>query len=96
MYSNQNIYLFAKPVAGVVFEDVKHHLFTSIRFQPYHTAALYDENVLFCGDVSKEFNGKNGPVIVTYDRVAHQSTKGIGCHDLWSVFEVTTLPKETK
>jgi hypothetical protein len=91
-YENNNSYMFALPIAGTVMDGA-----TSIRFQPYNTMSLYEESVLFCGDVSNSFRGKSGPIVVTYDRVAHRMYRGVACHDIVSVFEVhadqvTVLP----
>ena len=89
---NMNTYLFAVPIAGQIIEHDE-EVVTNVRFQPYGTPALYDETVLFCGDVSESFNGKTGILVVTYRRQATLNYKGIGCHELDSVFEVPS-PKE--
>lgn len=83
IYENHNAYLFAVPISGAVMDGA-----TSISFQPYNTMELYTEQVLFCGDVTKKFEGKTGPMVVTYDRVAHKMFRGVACHALVSVFEV--------
>lgn len=82
-YENTNSYLFALPIGGAVMDGA-----TSIRFQPYNTMELYEESVLFCGDVSPQFKGKTGPIVVTFDRVAHRLFRGVACHDLVSVFQI--------
>jgi len=82
-YQNPNIYLFAEPLDGKIMDSV-----TNIRFQPYATPALYDESILFCGNVAGDFEGKRGPMVVTYRRAADRIYKGLACHDLISVFEV--------
>jgi hypothetical protein len=87
-YSNPNVYLFAAASKGVVFRDEDGRIFTSMLFQPYHTISLYTESVLFCGNVAPEFSGKHGALIVTYQRLSHRSTGGVGCHIIQSVFEV--------
>jgi hypothetical protein len=84
VYTNTNAYLFGLPIDGQILEGAV----TNIRFQPYNTMELYDESVLFCGNVTTEFNGKVGPVVVTYDRIGHRLYRGVACHDLVSVFEV--------
>jgi hypothetical protein len=91
IYENHNAYLFAVPIAGSVMDGA-----TSIRFQPYNTMSLYEESVLFCGDVTEKFENKEGPMVITYDRVAHRKFRGIACHDLVSVFEVHDDQMETK
>lgn len=83
-YQNPNTYLVALPIDGQILDG----RFTNIRFAPYATADLYDETVLFCGDVSGQFNGKKGPLVMTYWTQASGKFQGVGCHDLISVFEV--------
>lgn len=85
IYTNPYTYLLALPIDGQILEGK----YTNIRFQPYATANLYDESVLFCGDVADMFNGKHGPVVVTYRTQASRLYKGSACHALLSVFEVT-------
>jgi len=96
---NMNTYLFAVPIAGQIIEH-DDEVVTNVRFQPYGTPALYDETVLFCGDVSGYFAGKSGPLVITYHTIAHRSFQGIACHDIVSVFEVrntvTEQAKESK
>ncbi len=92
-YSNPNIYLFGI-IACVgdancsILKDDKGRKYTNLKFWPYNTMSLYEEPVLFCGDVSEEFNGKRGAIVITYRRQATLNYKGIGCHDLEGVFEV--------
>lgn len=92
VYTNTNTYLFAAPIDGAHIEG----RVTAIRFQPYNTMALYDETVLFCGDVSNFFIGKSGPMVVTYDRIGHRLFRGVACHDIVSVFEVHDDQKVVK
>lgn len=89
VYTNPNTYLFALPVDGVTMRGKNDSdLYTNIRFQPYNTMSLYTESVLFCGAVGDQFNGKRGPLVVTYETRAHKTYRGIACHELESVFEV--------
>jgi hypothetical protein len=96
---NTNTYLFAVPIAGQIIEHDE-EVVTNVRFQPYGTPALYDETVLFCGDVSGYFAGKSGPLVITYHTIAHRLFQGVACHDIVSVFEVrntvTEQAKESK
>ncbi len=85
VYTNPYRYLLALPIEGQVLEGK----YTNVRFAPYATPELYDETVLFCGDVAGEFDGKSGPMVVTYRVQASHMYKGIGCHQLLSVFEVS-------
>ena len=82
-YQNPNTYLLALPVDGQILDG----RFTNIRFQPY-AAAMFDTSILFCGDVTEEFAGKSGPLTVTYSTRASGMYRGIGCHNLVSVFTV--------
>src|SRR5208282_4343833 len=98
-YTNPNIYMFGVMACGggacAVMQDEKGRKYTNLNFQPYNTMSLYQEVVLFCGDVSGDFGGKSGALVVTYGRVAHGSLRGIGCHELDSVF-VVPAPKEAE
>lgn len=95
LYVNPNVYLFGSPVGGELIRGERNEIYTSVRFQPYNTMALYDESVLFCGDVAHDFNNKQGALVVTYSRRASRSFHGIGCHNLDSVFVVPS-PKEVE
>ena len=84
-YHNPNTYLFALPIDGQILDG----RFMNIRFKPYAAAALYDETVLFCGDVTEQFDGKTGPLIITYRTQASGMYQGVGCHELISAFQVS-------
>jgi hypothetical protein len=88
-YSNPNIYLTGSVISGALIESGDKR-FLNIRFQPSHTFSLYTEEVLFCDaeSVIKKFTGKSNPVVVTYERLAHDSVQSIGCHVLVGVSEV--------
>ena len=83
---NSWAYLLALPIDGQILEGK----YTNIRFAPYAAPDLYDESVLFCGDVTYEFSGKAGPVVIVYRMQASRMFKGTACHELLSVFEVPT------
>ena len=83
-YQNPVTYLFGLPKDGQVLDG----RFTNIRVQPYATPILFDQSTLFCGDVSSMFDGKVGPVVITYRTQAAGMYQGIGCHELISVFTV--------
>lgn len=82
--SNAWSYLLALPIDGQVLDDK----YTNIRFAPYASPDLYDESVLFCGNVARAFDGKAGVVVVVYRTQASRLYKGTACHALLSVFEV--------
>jgi hypothetical protein len=83
-YTNPYTYLLALPLAGQVFEEK----YTNIRFAPYAAADLFDVSILFCDDVTEQFKGKQGILVVTYRTQASRLYRGISCHELLSVFEV--------
>jgi hypothetical protein len=61
---------------------------TSLRLQPMYTYALYDEQLLLCGDESDRLNGTSQPMVLTYERRAHRVVEGIACHELIGVNEL--------
>lgn len=83
VYTNTNAYILALPLDGQVLEGAV----TNIRLQPYGTPQLYDENLLLCGDVTEQFNGKSGVLVLVYDKVSHRLFRNVPCHDLKGVFE---------
>jgi len=87
--SNDNpyTYLYGAAVSGE-YVGKSDNFGLNIRFQPVHTFALFTQDVLFCGDVAGEFNGKRGPIVVTYGTRSPRTIDGVGCHTLVSVDEV--------
>ena len=79
-------YLIALPIDGQILEGK----YTNIRFAPYAAPNLYDETLLFCGDVTGMFDGKQGVVAITYRTQASRAYLGIGCHELLSIFQIET------
>jgi len=84
--NNSWSYLLALPIDGQILEGK----YTNIRFSPYAAPDMFDQSILFCGDVTYEFNGKTGVVVVVYRTQASRMYKGAACHELLSVFEVPT------
>ena len=80
---NSYTYLLGLPIDGQILDGKD----TNIRFWPYGTPALFDQTILFCG-ITDAFNGKTGPVVVTYRTQASRVYQGVPCHDLKSVFEI--------
>ena len=79
-------YLIALPIDGQILEGK----YTNIRFAPYAAPNLYDETLLFCGDVTGMFDGKQGVVAITYRTQASRAYRGVGCHELLSIFQIET------
>jgi len=86
-YQNPNIYIVGRVVGGKVMHDSKGRYFTSVLFQPYNTALLYTESLLFCNDVSKLLE-TNQLIIITYKKNAYRVFEGIGCHVIENVLPV--------
>lgn len=82
--NNPWTYLLALPVDGQIFEGK----YTNIRLAPYGAPDLYDQSILFCGNIAYEFNGKTGVVVVVYRTQGSRLYRGTACHELLSVFEV--------
>lgn len=84
---NPNIYMYGTVVGG---DPVGERNDINVVFQPAHTSLLHTERVLFCRETFNE--DKPGhtmpldfPVVVTYERVAHRATEGVGCHNIVSI-----------
>jgi hypothetical protein len=82
--SNSYSYLVALPIGGEILDGK----FTNIRFSPYGAPILFDYSLLFCGDVSDKFTGKQGVLAITYETRAHAMYRGVACRELLGVFEV--------
>jgi hypothetical protein len=54
----------------------------NLRVKPIGTYMLYDDNLLLCGLPTDAFQGIREPFLITYERVAHISVRGVGCHRL--------------
>lgn len=57
----------------------------NLRVHPIWTYMLFDQTILFCGLPVDKFRGIAEPFAVTYERQAHRSVQGIGCHDILKV-----------
>jgi len=66
--------------------------FTNIRFHPAGHPFYDDWGLLLCGDVSDQFNGlMNIPIAITFDAIAHDMYRGIGCHNLVYVWGIRSI-----
>ena len=54
----------------------------NLSIKPVGTSLLYDESVLFCGLPIYKFQGVGVPFLLTYERQAHHTVQGGGCHNL--------------
>jgi hypothetical protein len=89
VYQNPNTYLIAEPVEVTFMRDEKERIYTNVRFQPFNTAAYYDESILFCGSVEAF---KRVPMAITYLTRAGRMYKGIACHEFVSAYEMKARP----
>ena len=64
----------------------------NFRVHPLGTYMLYDQNLLLCGRPVEKLEGVKFPFLITYERVAHRSVRGVGCHDLLRIDNIE--PKE--
>ena len=64
----------------------------NLRILPLGTYALFDESLLFCGVPMDKFVGITSPFVLIYERKAHTSVRGLGCHVLVDVRSLK--PKE--
>jgi hypothetical protein len=71
-------------VAGNVVDVSSIESALNLRFQPLATYALYDQNILLCRTdlITTKFQGKHNPLVLTYERQAHRTVNGVGCHEL--------------
>lgn len=83
---NPYAYRLALPIDGQILEGK----YTNIRFWPYGAPELFDETILFCGDVTPLFNGKRGPVVIAFRAQGSRLYRGMACHEILNVFEVPT------
>lgn len=75
-------------VKAVAYIGTKNNTGIVVRLQPRGTYALFTEEILLCGTPVEMFEGKQSPMVLTYETVAHTTIEDIGCHRLVSVDEV--------
>ena len=63
----------------------------NFRLHPLYSYSLFDESLMFCGDVVPMFEGKVATFqAFTYRRAASRLIDGIPCHELRGVNDVVT------
>jgi hypothetical protein len=90
-YTNPNTYCFGTITEGAIlqdghYEDAKYA--TVLIVAPFNTPLVYTENIVLCGDLSAQLKTMGGPVVMTYSTKAHQTFKGVGCHNLIGISHV--------
>lgn len=86
--TNPFIYEVVNHIASI--DNVDGNL--NLRINPMGTYMLYDENIFLCGIPEEKLQGITEPFVMTYERVAHHSVHGVGCHVLLRVDSLK--PKE--
>jgi len=88
---NENPYIYeaVQTIAEVTEVDGNMNL----RVKPIGTYMLYDDNLLICGLPTDAFQGIREPFLITYERVAHISVRGVGCHRLVRVDNIESNEK---
>jgi hypothetical protein len=86
-YENPFMYNFVVITDGSIIEANGRYA-TNLRVQPYGTFELYTEQVMLCGQPTNELQHANGPVVLTYKRVAHEMVGGVACHEFEAVHHV--------
>ncbi len=81
-------YIYGSVVDKNLIRDARGKYATNITFQPRYASESFTQNVLFCGNLADRFNGVEGPVVVTYGRIAHKMVKAVPCFDLLNVDRV--------
>ena len=92
LQDNPNMYL-----AGRVIDVSPVGDGVNLRFQPRGTYGLFSESVLLCDirDAVEQFHDKGDVVVLTYERQAHRTIEGVGCHDLKFVDKISGGSNET-
>lgn len=75
-------------VSAVAYVGSGNHSGLVVRIQPRNMYSLFTEDILICGVPVEMFAGKQNPLVLTYETVAHSTVEEIGCHRLVSVDEV--------
>jgi hypothetical protein len=88
-------YIYGSVVENNVIRDRKGGYATNIQFQPRYASEVFTENVLFCGNRAAVFAVTNGPIVVTYGRIAHKLVNKVPCFDLLSVDHVESKDERT-
>jgi hypothetical protein len=85
-YENHYSYLIGLPRDGQVLDGK----YTNIRWWPLGAPELFDQSILFCGDVTEKFEGKQGVLAIAYETRGYTTYRGLACHKLLGVSELRT------
>ena len=84
-YTNPYVYMF-----GTIQHIEEFGKATSVTFRPFGASLLTTQEILFCGNLSMLENATEDTFyIFTYRQVASQTYRGVACHDLFRVTELS-------
>lgn len=84
-----NVTLVASLLSGEVHEDTDGRQGFNLRLHPKYTYGLFDESIMFCGDIRPMMENKFTRFqAYTYRRAASRLIDGIACHALVGVDDV--------
>lgn len=86
-------YIYGLVLEKNLIRDNKGKFATNITFKPRYVSDLLTESVLFCGNRAEEFDQADGPIVVSYSRVAHSMIKDVPCFNLVSIDRVESSIK---
>lgn len=87
--SDPNVTLVASLLGGEVHRDGDGRLGYNLRLHPKYTFGLFDESVMFCGDVRGMLENKSTTFLAyTYRRSASRLIDSVPCHQLIGIDEV--------
>lgn len=84
-----NVTLVASLLGGEVHRDGDGRLGYNLRLHPKYTFGLFDESVMFCGDVRGMLENKSTTFLAyTYRKAASRLIDSVPCHQLIGIDEV--------
>lgn len=87
--SDPNVTLVASLLGGEVHRDDDGRLGYNLRLHPKYTYGLFDESVMFCGDVRGMLENKSTTFLAyTYRKAASRLIDSVPCHQLIGIDEV--------
>lgn len=84
-YQNPMVYMFGT----IEHYDMLSNA-TVVNFKPFGASLLDTESILFCGNLSRDLTGADNTTlyIFTYRQQTSRTYHGIGCHDVFHIFQI--------
>ena len=92
---NPYSYVYGSIVERDLIRGDKGQYGTNIAFQPRYASEVFIERVLFCGDRADMFRNVQGPVVVTYRRLAHKMVRDVPCFELVTVERIESSQEQS-